>query len=82
VPTEDEARFLLRETARAVNTLHAAGLLHRDLKPANVMIAENGLPKVLSLLPYFPDSGYALMSSDVRRSSTSDSPQRLASTTP
>jgi serine/threonine protein kinase len=33
--------------ARAVAAAHAQGVLHRDIKPSNVMIAEDGLVKLL-----------------------------------
>src|SRR5215510_9588505 len=31
----------------ALAQAHAAGIIHRDLKPSNIMMAENGLVKVL-----------------------------------
>lgn len=35
------------QLAEALTAAHSAGIIHRDLKPANVMVAGNGLVKVL-----------------------------------
>lgn len=37
----DEALDYLRRIGRALQVVHAAGLVHRDLKPPNVMLREN-----------------------------------------
>ncbi|HZU97268.1 MAG TPA: serine/threonine-protein kinase, partial [Planctomycetota bacterium] len=41
-----EAVRLGARIARALETVHAAGLIHRDLKPGNVLLAANGEPKL------------------------------------
>ncbi len=38
----NKALVILRNTARALQTIHAAGIIHRDLKPANIMIPRDG----------------------------------------
>jgi eukaryotic-like serine/threonine-protein kinase len=42
----DAAASLLLGVTRAVEYLHAAGLVHRDLKPSNILIDERGQPFV------------------------------------
>lgn len=37
---------LLRQVARGVSELHAAGILHRDLKPSNILLDDAGVPHV------------------------------------
>ena len=46
LPAQVAVRFAAR-IARAVQTMHAAGILHRDLKPANVMIDGQDEPIVM-----------------------------------
>lgn len=41
-----DALLVAMGTARALQTIHAAGVVHRDLKPANVLLDESG-PKVI-----------------------------------
>jgi serine/threonine-protein kinase len=42
----EDALRLLRDAARGLIAVHAAGLLHRDLKPANILIDEHGAAKI------------------------------------
>ncbi|MGW0786761.1 protein kinase domain-containing protein [Streptomyces sp. NPDC002911] len=39
---EEEVRMLGADLARALETVHAAGVVHRDLKPGNVLLAADG----------------------------------------
>lgn len=39
-----EAAELVGKVARALDTVHAAGVVHRDIKPSNVMIDHSGEP--------------------------------------
>ena len=43
----NEALKYAVQMADALATAHSAGIIHRDLKPSNIMVAENGLVKVL-----------------------------------
>jgi tetratricopeptide (TPR) repeat protein/TolB-like protein len=43
----DQILDITRQIAAALAEAHAHGLIHRDIKPSNVMVAENGLVKVL-----------------------------------
>ena len=43
---EDSLRVLTLGLARALRSIHAAGLMHRDLKPGNVLISPRG-PQVI-----------------------------------
>ncbi|MCX7428831.1 MAG: serine/threonine-protein kinase [Planctomycetia bacterium] len=42
-----EAAELVRKLARALDTVHAAGIVHRDIKPSNVMIDLWGEPRLM-----------------------------------
>ncbi|MFF3978632.1 serine/threonine-protein kinase [Streptomyces sp. NPDC001828] len=43
---EDSVRVLAHGLARALQDIHAAGLVHRDLKPSNVLVTVDG-PRVI-----------------------------------
>jgi len=45
--TPAESLSLIRQTARALDVAHRAGLVHRDLKPENLMVRPDGVLKVL-----------------------------------
>jgi tetratricopeptide (TPR) repeat protein len=57
-----EAAHIVRDMARAVAEVHAAGIIHRDIKPANVLLARvpgggASLPKLIDFGLARPDSG-------------------------
>ncbi|MEU9062632.1 serine/threonine-protein kinase, partial [Streptomyces sp. NPDC048430] len=39
---EEEVRMLGAELARALDTVHGAGVVHRDVKPGNILLAADG----------------------------------------
>jgi serine/threonine protein kinase len=44
-----EACACVLQAAEGLSAIHEAGLVHRDLKPSNLMMAPNGLVKILDL---------------------------------
>jgi CheY-like chemotaxis protein len=47
-PLDDaEVEALLAKLARALESMHARGIIHRDVKPANVIVAPDGTPRLI-----------------------------------
>ena len=42
-----EAARLVEAIARGVHAAHEAAIIHRDVKPANILIAPDGIPKII-----------------------------------
>src|SRR5215208_2045271 len=59
----DEALFVARQIAEALEYAHEQGIIHRDLKPANIKLRPDGTVKVLDFgLAKLNDSGSANVS--------------------
>ncbi|MBT2389690.1 serine/threonine-protein kinase [Streptomyces sp. ISL-1] len=52
-------RALAASLARALRTIHAAGLIHRDLKPANIVLTSRG-PRIIDFGIARPEHGLTL----------------------
>ena len=61
--TPADALRITRDIARALQSIHAVGVLHRDLKPGNVMFRDDGSP-VLIDFGLAKDEAFALEVTD------------------
>lgn len=73
---EADVRLVAR-IARAMSTVHAAGVVHRDLKPGNVMLDRDGAPVVLDFGLAQTDDSTLTISGDVVGSPAYMSPEQV-----